>query len=296
MSETSNKSPKTLKDHLKAFGGALFMVGLTLLLLEGMVRFTDPWGLSYFNDLIRMGNKYFVADPVRGYILPDGSYKFSYWTVTVENGARVTPATNSNADCSLIMLGDSVTMGHGVDDDETWINHLAQVYPDVQFVNTGLTSYNSTNVLGSKRAFPNGDAYVYLMIDNDMGLPLSPNPEAYPEQNPTNLPYLVRYVSFILRYEENTAQNTLRDDDAGVQRFLSEVDEIMADGDTWLVTLDNSLIAERMQNSHYDVTLYLYPSYRISRVDAHLNAEGNRLFAQQFVPLIAEIRDERCNS
>ena len=292
---TQTKPPKTLKDHLTAFAGALFIVALSLLLLEGLVRFTDPWGLSYFNDLIRMGNEYFVADSVRGYILPDGAYKFSYWTVTVENGARVTPATHPDVDCTIIMLGDSVTMGHGVDDDETWINHLAQVYPDVQFVNTGLTSYNSTNVLGSKRAFPDGDAYLYLMTDNDIGLPLTPNPDAYPGQNPTKLPYLVRYVSFILHQQENTAINTLTVDEAGIQRFLSEVDEIMADGDTWLVTMNNSLLAEQMQDSTYTITFYPYPSQRISRVDAHLNAEGNRLFAEYFVPLIAEIRDERCN-
>ena len=32
------------------------MVGITLLMLEGLVRFTDPWGLSYFNDVLIIGN------------------------------------------------------------------------------------------------------------------------------------------------------------------------------------------------------------------------------------------------
>ena len=292
-----DKQPKTFKDHLNAFGGALLIVGFCLLLLEGLVRFTDPWGLTFFNDLLRMGNDYFDIDPVRGYSVPDGTYKFSYWEMTIENGARVTPATNADADCTFVMLGDSVTLAHGVDDDETWINHLAQMYPDIHFVNTGMTTYNSVAVRGTKAAFPDGDAYVYLIIDNDVEPTLNPDPEAFPGQNPTNMPFLVRYVSFILfnNRAESNAPSTLPLDDARMVRFLEDVDAIIADGDTWLISLDGFPLAYQMQDLGYDVMLYTYPPYSISYVDLHLNPEGNRLFAEAVAPLIAEIRDERCN-
>ena len=72
-----NNQAKTWRDHLKNFSGALFMVGLTLLLLEGLIRFTDPWGLSYFNDLLVMGNYRLELDDTRGFIIMDGKHRFS---------------------------------------------------------------------------------------------------------------------------------------------------------------------------------------------------------------------------
>ncbi|MDQ7026654.1 MAG: hypothetical protein Q9P01_06760 [Anaerolineae bacterium] len=294
--DTQAETKKTLKDHLKAFGGALFIVGLTLLLLEGLVRFTDPWGLSYFNDVLVIGNELFELDDVRGYVMVDGQHELSYWDVTIENGARVTPNDNPDAECTFIMLGDSVTLGHGINDDETWINQLAIMYPDIHFVNTGMSTYNSVNVLGSKRAFPDGDAYIYLLIDNDIEATLNPDPEAFPGQNPTTLPFLVRYASFMMfgRKPETFTQNVPSMDDIRMQRFISDIDALLEDGDTWLVSFDYILLAETLQEMGYDISVYPYPPYSISYVDFHLNPQGNLEFAESIAPLIAEIRAERC--
>jgi hypothetical protein len=289
---------RRLQKHLKAFGGALLMVGITLLMLEGLVRFTDPWGLSYFNDILVIGNQLFELDDTRGYVMKEGHHKLSYWDVTIENGARVTPNDNLDAACTFVMLGDSATLGHGVNDDETWINQLAGQFPDIHFINTGMSTYNSSNVLGSKQAFPDADAYIYLLIDNDVEATLNPDPEAFPGQNPTNQPYLVRYVSFMLfgRKPETFTQHVPPLDDFRMQRFMSDIDTLLADGDTWIVSYDYILIAQTLQEMGYDITLYPYPPHSISYVDFHLNPEGNRIFAADIAPFIAQLRDERCNN
>lgn len=295
---TTAPAKKTLKDHLKAFLGALFMVGLTLVLLEGIVRFTDPWGLSFFNDVLMMGNQLFELDDTRGYVMIDGQHQFSYWDVTIENGARITPDTNPDANCTFVMLGDSVTLGHGVENDEVWVNYLAATFPDIHFVNTGMSTYNSTNARGSKRAFPDGDAYIYLVIDNDIEATLNPDPEAFPGQNPTNLPYLVRYVSYIMfgRKPDSFTQDVPPPDDPRMQRFIGDVDAMLEAGDTWLVSFDYILLADTLIDLGYDVTVYPYPPHVISYVDRHLNPEGNLEFANAITPLITEIQAERCSS
>ena len=44
-------------------------------------------------------------------------------------------------------MGDSVTFGYGVDDDQTWVDGMARALPDVHVINAGVSGFNSTNVL-----------------------------------------------------------------------------------------------------------------------------------------------------
>src|SRR5688572_9029835 len=108
--------PKTLREHLKNLAGAAALVLFTLVLIEILLRSVDPWGLYYFQDLEVMGNTIFQADPVRGYLMPDGDYTFTRWRAHIRDGGRVLPATNIQADCTIAILGDSVAFGYGVND------------------------------------------------------------------------------------------------------------------------------------------------------------------------------------
>ena len=54
----------------------------------------------------------------------------------------------------------------GIEDDETWVNLLAQHYPDVEFLNYGRPVFAAENVLRSYNAYP-ADAYIWLIVDND---------------------------------------------------------------------------------------------------------------------------------
>ncbi|MCI0708877.1 MAG: SGNH/GDSL hydrolase family protein [Chloroflexi bacterium] len=285
-----------LRRQLKAFGGALLIVGTTVLLLEVLLAAIDPWGLSYFNDVLKIGNQLFELDPVRRYVLRDGEHQFSYWSATIQDGVRVTPNTDTDADCTLVLLGDSVLFGHGVNDDQTWANHLAAAFPDVYFINTGMSTYNSDNVLGSKNAFPDADAYLYLLIDNDIEPTLNPDPEAFPGQNPTNMPFLVRYLSFILygRKPESFTQEIPPLDSEKMQHFLSDMQAITSDERVQVISFDHYAIVDVLREEGYDIQPYTYPPYKISYVDIHLNPEGNRVFAEMLTPLIQEMVDEAC--
>lgn len=286
-----------IQHELKKLGQAALIVGSIFLMLELLLAFVDPWGIAYFNDLLRMGNEHFEVDETRGYKMLDGTYRFSDWRATIEDGARVTPDSNTDSACSLVLLGDSVTFAHGVNDAQTWANQLAQQVPDVTIINTGMTTYNSSNALGSKQAFPDADAYIYLIVYNDIEPALNPDPYAFPGQNPTRLPFIVRYVSFAMfgrqpsEFEEQTLPSR---DDPNMQRFLGDIEAIMADDDTVLFSFDNSPLTDFLRDEGYEVQEYPYLQYQNSYVDNHWNARGNREFADLITPFVRDIMTTRC--
>jgi hypothetical protein len=297
---TPEKQPKTLTDHLQAIGGALLIVGFTLLLLEGLLRFTDPWDIRYFNDLAVMGNEHFVGDAERGYIMPDGSYRYSHWSATIADSTRLTPATNAEAACEIVILGDSVAFGYGVDDADVWLNQLAAQFPDVHFVNTGVPRYNSTNVLRTFAAFPAGDAYLYLIINNDIASAIDPETMEFAGGG-EGLPFLVRYANFAIyrgggtAYIDPTDPTVLLSDTAETQRFFSEVDTLIADERLYLAAFELEASTNTLLDRDYPVTVLEYPPQRISITDYHLTPAGNGELANQLVPLIETMVSERCS-
>lgn len=290
-------SKEYIQRELKKLGQAAILVGSIFLMLELLLAFVDPWGIAYFNDLLRMGNEHFEVDETRGYKMADGTYRFSNWRTTIEGGARVTPDTNADSDCSLVLLGDSVTFAHGVNDGQTWANQLALQLPEVNIINTGMTTYNSSNALGSKQAFAGHDAYLYLVVYNDIEPALNPDPYAFPGQNPTRLPFIVRYVSFAMfgRQPSEFNEQTLPPaDDPNLQRFLADVADMMAEDDTILLSFDNSPLTALLQDEGYTVHEYPYLEYQNSYIDNHWNARGNREFADLIAPLVRDEMTTRC--
>lgn len=293
---TTNPSPKTLQDHLKALGGAALLVGAVFVLLEILLQLLDPWGLRYFDDLLRMGNEIFITDSQRGYIMPDGDYHFSKWSTTIANGTRRVPATQADAACTLVLLGDSVTFAHGVNDADTWANRLAEANPTLNIINTGMTTYNSYNAWQNQQAFE-ANAYLYVLVYNDIEGTLNPDPEAFPNQNPTRLPQLVRYTNFAMfgrKPSQFNEQVLPPADDANYQRFLTDIQAIMSNEKTFLVAFEGSPLNPVIQGLGYELAVYPYPAYQNSFVDNHWNAEGNRVFAEQIQPLAQEIIDNSC--
>lgn len=298
MNQNANqeKTPKTLKDHLKNFGGALFIVGTTLLLLELMLRIFDPWGLVYFDDMVVMGNS-FVYDEQRLIALPEGDYQFTHWAATVRDSVRLTPATNTDADCNIVLIGDSVTFSYGVNDDETWANHLAQEFPDVHIMNAGITYSAIDEILGTYRAFSGANAYIYLITHNDYEA--LPDIRAGQFTNPTkNYPYLVNYPSFLVHYRSEfnfrnipSASNT-----TAYTHFLEKMSELTAAGDVTLLAFPERETTTVLQESGFDVhVLPPYPEDIVSFADGHLNAEGNRKLAGYIAPIFEEIVATDCS-
>lgn len=290
-----------LKRELTKLGQAAILVAAILIMLELLLRFVDPWGLRYFNDLLTIGNQYFEPHPERDYVIADGNYRLSYWRVGIDDGTRVIPSTNTEADCDIVLLGDSVIFGYGVNDNETVAYYLAQNFPDVHFINTGMVAYNSSNVLANYEAFPNADAYLYLIIGNDYDPPIATEGEVFVSSGNERLPQLVRYVNFAIYRGENNVNlvddpHTRLAQDVGMLRLLDEVDTMASDERVTLVTFDfyNTMINLIEERGHevYEVS---YPPQTISIVDAHLNPQGNQALAEQLTPIVEDMVSNTCN-
>jgi len=299
--------PKTLKDHLLALAGAIAIVGFTLLLIELILRVFDPWGLSYFNDLEYLGNEIFASHDQRGYYMPDGQYKFSYWTSTIQDGGRVAPDSNPNAACEIVILGDSVAHGYGVDDEAVWVNQIAEQLSDVHLINTGVPRYNSTNILNSYESYPDADGYLYLIVQNDTDGGIDPTTQRFTGAA-SSRPQIVRYVSFAMRGTRSSfIQETSNDSDApasfewlrdepNVIRFLDEIGEMATDERvTFAAFRHETLTHFLLELDEFDLVVLEYPPYRISYTDYHLDAQGNEELADQLLPVFQEIQADRCD-
>ena len=136
-----------------------------VLALEFGLRLTDPLGaLRYFGDLRAVYAAY--REDVSRYAMRPGSYTFSNWqAIILPDGSRRVPDT-APTDCTIVLVGDSVTFGLGVSDGDTWANLVARELPGVQLVNAGVAGASITSVAATIEA-TRADGYVYLIIDND---------------------------------------------------------------------------------------------------------------------------------
>ena len=303
--KTPGAPPKTWNDHAKNLAGAGALVLFTLILIEILLRAVDPWGLHYFQDLETMGNSIFQSDFGRGYIIPDGEYNFTRWQAQVQNSGRVVPETYSFSDCKIAILGDSVAFGYGVNDEQTWLNVAAREFPGVQLINLGVPRYNSTNVVGTWEDYPNADAYLYLIISNDLEPALNLEFERFAGGG-TGQPWIVRYTNFALKRGGGTDQIELQvqpdetapplpDDYPGLARFWSEIEELRADKRVYFAAFEKEPLTSTLLARDLPLTTWTYPfKRRISLADYHLNPTGNEELAAQAVPLLRQIVQDRC--
>lgn len=299
MSASELPKENKLKKHLNTLGLAALMVFTPLLGLELLLQITDPWGIRFYDDMALFGTA-LENDDVRGYVLPDGDYQFSNWQVTMRDGLRLTRNTNAAAACRIVVLGDSFTFGYGINDDETWLNQIARDFPDVYFLNTGITAYNSANVLGTYQSFPNADAYIYLFTNNDWEPNLSPGDLTYRNEAGV-LPMFIRYISFT--YHRGATQALMQPQSGEelltepiYQRFYADIQTLAQVENLYLLTWDSNFLNPGLNELMIDyMTVELPEGYRISTIDGHLNAAGNQVFAERLQVHIAPIVNRACS-
>ena len=258
---------------------------------EAILRLTDPWGvIDVYDDLV-LFHENFETHPRRGYVLPEGEYQFNRWTATIDaQQTRLVPDTNLDASCTIVTVGDSVTFGHGVNDQDTFTNLLARSFPEVHFIDAGLNGYNLGNVLGTIRSIE-ADAYIYFMIHNDEDPPLQIGQQGR-----------VRYV--ITLYRHALSAMLSNDEDSAGSETSAEVvypDWFITDAQA-IAGYDNVLIAANEGNSLLEYietiapTLVTIPKtrHRVSRADPHPNAEGHAEMAQSLLPHVGLWIAEHC--
>lgn len=147
--------------------GSLISLLSLLIVGEAIARFIDPFGIGRARSDTTNLHFTFQPDATRLYTLTPGAYTFSNWSLTVNDDTfRRVPDTHPQADCTIALLGDSLTFGFGVSDNETFANVLAQRYSQVHLLNTGVSGYN-TILIERTASTLEVDGYLYLLIGND---------------------------------------------------------------------------------------------------------------------------------
>ena len=267
----------------------------TVITLELILRTTDPLGMFHaYNDLVVL-HKNLESHPQRGYSLPPGEISFTDWLVTMTpDQTRQVPATNPQASCTIAMVGDSLTFGQGVEDDEPFTNLLAMQYPDVHFINAGIIGYNIHNVLSTIQDIE-ADAYVYLLINNDA------EPELKIERHPR-----VRYafsVYFFLAMQrlngrtDNSAQDPPPD---GITTpfpdwAIADAETIIGTDNVLIVGFEGGKLAQYIHTLDEELIFIPKTNHIVSQSDQHPNPEGHRELATALTPHVEALIAAHCN-
>ncbi len=124
---------------------------IVIFLVEISLRFFNPWGIRFFHEL-PYHMQGMVDHPQLGYEHPRGvSYELGEKQVILNrNGLRdrEIPYTNPVGESRILSLGDSVTFGWGVDQGQTFSDHMESLLKkrtDRQWevINAGVNGYNT---------------------------------------------------------------------------------------------------------------------------------------------------------
>jgi len=163
---------QTFGKILLAAGSALatlLLVDLVLLIAQGPVRVVENFyqPVADYGYKVRPNLRFEFANPYHGY---RGTVHTNALGLRGPNVAIPKPA----GVCRILFIGDSMTAGFEVDDDDTFSAICGRELggaPQVEAVNAGVRGYNLDNVLGylqdaGIRLQP--DVVVYTFVDNDL--------------------------------------------------------------------------------------------------------------------------------
>lgn len=260
------------------------VIGL-LLATEAFLRLVDPWGINrYYNDFTTL---YFASTVRAGglYNVRPGSYTLAGWTATVLPDYTRWLPDSGRGPCRLVFIGDSVTWGYGVSDDQTFADRIAGALPHVTVSNAAFSGYNSAQVRALVDAYP-ADVYSYLIIAND---PVTLNPDQtslHVSESAMGSAALRRYWlylsgAFAVQYPSDWP------------RFWRDLDALYATGRVILFAFDDGDFGNNVA-ARYPV--HLIPPYResISRFDGHPNARSHALIAAAMLSPVQAAIQQHC--
>ena len=248
--------------------GVLLAIIISLLSIEVMLRLTDPLGLIYWWDDINAYDRILETDAARGYVMTPGVHDFGGWRAIVNTDhERVVPA--SGAGCRVVFLGDSLTFGWGVNDDETFVNLLAAML-NIEAANTGTNGYNIWQISAVMRLYET-DLFVWLAIDNDA----EPTWNLPARQARTNYRFASeKYLSFV--FQTGQPVNDW-------PRFRATAASL-PDAHRLLIVAFDEPYASHLPQAHL---IARYAS-AISAVDSHPDAAGHVEIASALLPILEE--------
>lgn len=256
----------------------MFVIGLSLLLLEGIFRFVDPFGYHrYFTDL-RLFVENLVDDDEMGIMPLPGQYQFSNWILTIREDGRRVVADTSSADCTLAFMGDSVTFGWGSDDTVNFVNRYAAEHDNVFVTNGAMNGYNIDQIADRFEAIE-ADAYVYLVTYNDDKPPYGINP--------------ISQVSALYLYMAQRLIFVPYQDQPIIDGFTESLNQLVSRDDTLVIGFDGHLLTEDVVDAG-GVAVEPYTS-RLSQADEHPDALGHEQIYEVIRPLVEQHVAEQCS-
>jgi hypothetical protein len=270
---------------------ALVMLGL----FEVLLRVVDPLGVDRLATTLWQISQAIDPDDERGFGLPTGNYRLAGWRMAIDDDRnRVTPNA-TDADCKITFVGDSITIGQGVNDAAVWVNLLAE---DAQatYINAGFSGYNIYQVAQTLNV-RESDGYVYLLVYNDpyIAIPFetSGKQQGFSLRRFIQLRLLRATYSYGLAYRaglitgerlqtpqtEAFVGHTELESSEELDRFFDIFAEIAERDDVLILGFDDSALTVAVQEKHEGVVAIPNFTDTISWFDAHASEEGNRELA-----------------
>lgn len=250
--------------------------------LEIALRVFDPWGVIYFYEVNSLP---FVPEKNGLYTLPAGNYMLSTFAAhLIHNSQRRVPDTRPS-ECRIVALGDSVTFGYGVEDDETFVNQLARMLPEVELINAGLPGFNAEQVRLTLENYPDADGYLYLIISNDRETTTRPTRAEIIQ--PGEL-FILDYVYALLK-----RFRVLQSIDEDVPNFWQQMDALAAH-DELLLFAYQERVKDWFRGTDYPLIELTDTGETISFADSHPTPALHRSFAEEMYPSVKALVERVC--
>jgi len=264
---------------------------LLLFGLEALLNWFDPWGAVRYFKAGGPTTDLYIPHESR-YVLPAGDYDFGNWAAQIAADFTRNVPDNGVGACRIIFLGDSVTFGLGVDDDETWANQLAARHPAWDVVNAAVPGYNSSAVRDTLRNF-DADAYAYLIIANDAG-PLAFYPDIQQHNDALSAIAIYWQTWRIQQRGFEHPPQMIEQNGQLLRRFDADIAALAALPRLLMAGFEGDGLAESARVQYE--SLVLIPPYhsQISFADPHPDAEGHLQIADAIEPHVVAHVHSHC--
>lgn len=265
----------TMKLRHPRLVGFLLSITLTIVGLEAILSL-DPLGMVYWRDLTT-STQWLQPTPYGATYIP-GNHALSHSSFTMlKDGTRQVPETNVSANHTLLILGDSVAFGWGVNDAETWANLVARQLPDWRVINAAIPGFNTENVRLALTYFSNQysiDQVAYQLTSNDADVTISFH------TGPKEIHFgswLADYVGYFTYQQPVVPVN--------YDRFDRDIVAIASDPRVLIVAVPSPCTTEAQNLTR----VFVFPAYtgRNSYADGHPNALGHQQIANALLPVIS---------
>jgi hypothetical protein len=275
----------------------LLITIMTLLTVDTFLYHLDPLGVVAIHHAQATYLLLMQPHP-SGYRLRAGQHRLHNYTMTItQEGYRATP-DSATSDCTIAAIGDSLTMGVGVDDANTWVNLLAREIQQASWVNAGRGDYSAGNIWALLENTP-ADGYLWLIFSNDAITPMREIPVLIDPNANIYLPATRLYLNYVRGLSPASGGDTPNYGEqpgrpVDFEQFWRYADDILTHPHVLAFAFaDNVLGVESF--SRYD-NVYVIPPFtaRLSYADGHPSIQGHQQIAAAMLPQVKLFADSLC--